>query len=539
MDQAAATKLMSEAELAGMSAAELATLARSQGKAIEELAQQLAQAIHRIEWFERQLFGTKSERLKVLQNTQQLSLGEELGSTPTQEETPAEERTVAAHKRRRARSAAAAEAQGESVPFFDEKRVPVQTIPVPNPDADGLSADEYDVIGEKVTYRLAQRPGSYVVLKYVRPVIKRIDTQTISAPPAPQGVLEDSRADVSFLAGLITEKLDYYLPLNRQHRRMKDNGISVTRQWMTQLFQRSAGLLEPIYDSQFDSIIASRVKTMDETTIKAGLKGPGKMRTGYFWPVYGDRDEVCFPFFPSRGGDCILAALGTTHPAGSVLLTDGYAPYASYAKQVGIINAQCWSHSRREFVEAQNADPEGVLEALQRIGAIYEIETQIRDLGLEGDAKRQYRQLHSKPLVGAFFTWVDWRILQHRLRPATPFTRALHYVHERRAGLEVFLSDPAVPLDTNHLERVLRPIPMGRKNYLFCWTETGARQIGIIQSLISTCRLHDIDVYTYLVDVLQRVGVHPASRVAELTPRLWKKHFASNPLRSVVHTLGP
>jgi transposase len=180
-----------------------------------------------------------------------------------------------------------------------------------------------------------------------------------------------------------------------------------------------------------------------------------------------------------------------------------------------------------------------VLEALQRIGAIYDVETKIRALGLKGEAKRQHRQTHSKPLVDAFFLWVHWRIAEHGLRPATPFTRALNYVRERRAGLEVFLSDPDVPVDTNHLERLLRPIPMGRKNFVFCWTEAGAKQVGIVQSLISTCRLHDIDVYTYLVDVLQRVGQHPASRVAELTPRLWKQHFAANPLRSAVQTLGP
>ena len=103
---------------------------------------------------------------------------------------------------------------------------------------------------------------------------------------------------------------------------------------------------------------------------------------------------------------------------------------------------------------------------------------------------------------------------------------------ERRLGLEVFLTDPDVPLDTNHLERALRAIPMGRKNWNFCWTELGAKQVGIAQSLIVTCRLHGIDPYTYLVDVLQRVGQHPAARVVELTPRQWKLHFAANPMRS-------
>jgi transposase len=134
--------------------------------------------------------------------------------------------------------------------------------------------------------------------------------------------------------------------------------------------------------------------------------------------------------------------------------------------------------------------------------------------------------------VEAFFAWVDYRLEEHGLRPTTLFTKALNYVRERRLGLEVFLTDPDVPLDTNHLERALRAIPMGRKNWNFCWTELGAKHVGIVQSLIVTCRLHGIDVNTYLVDVLQRVGQHPASRVAELIPRLWKRHFADEPLRS-------
>lgn len=102
--------------------------------------------------------------------------------------------------------------------------------------------------------------------------------------------------------------------------------------------------------------------------------------------------------------------------------------------------------------------------------------------------------------------------------------------------MEVYLTDPEVPIDNNQLERALRVIPMGKKAWLFCWTELGARHVGIMQSLIVTCKLHDIDSYGYLVDVLQRVGQHPASRVHALTPRLWKQRFAANRLRSALHT---
>ncbi|MEX1057248.1 MAG: transposase, partial [Natronospirillum sp.] len=118
------------------------------------------------------------------------------------------------------------------------------------------------------------------------------------------------------------------------------------------------------------------------------------------------------------------------------------------------------------------------------------------------------------------------------LLPKDPLAKALGYVRRREHQLRVFLGEPDVPMDTNHLERALRPIPMGRKNWLFCWTELGAEHVGVIQSLITTCKLHDVNPYTYLTDVLLRLGDHPATQVHELTPRLWKERFAAHPRQS-------
>ena len=166
-----------------------------------------------------------------------------------------------------------------------------------------------------------------------------------------------------------------------------------------------------------------------------------------------------------------------------------------------------------------------------------EVEAQIARRKLDAAKKLDYRLEHAKPIVQGFFAWVNQSFEAQGLLPSSPLTKALAYVRDRRHALEVFLEDPEVPLDTNHLERALRPIAMGRRNWLFAWTEFGARQVGIVQSLIVTCRLHGIDPYDYLVDVLQRVGTHPASRVAELIPRNWKTLFGAHPMRSPLHAL--
>lgn len=502
---------------------------------VQRQAQQIDALQHQLDWFKRQLFGRKSERFVPASDPQQMHLGQLLGEVPA---TPAAEEPaseVGSHKRRKPRSDFADD--GTPGSFFDESRVPVHTIELANPEAQALAPGQYEVIGEKLSYRLAQRPGAYVVLKYVRPVIKRLDTLTLHCPSAPEGVIDGSRADVSFLAGLLLDKFAWHLPLYRQHQRLLDAGFKLSRGWLTQLVQQAAQLLQPIYEAQFDSIRLSRVKAMDETPIKAGRAGAGKMRAGYFWPVYGERDEVCFPYFESRRHEHVQEALGLHNVPGAVLLSDGYEAYSAYAKKTGVTHAQCWVHCRRNYFEAQAAEPQVAAEALRQIGALYKIEEDIREKKLSGEAKRLHRLTHSKPLVEKFFAWVDQQFESQGFLPSNPLTQALAYARERRDGLKVFLGDPDVPMDTNHLERSLRPVPLGRRNWLFCWTEVGAQHAGIVQSLIVTCRLHGIDPYTYLVDVLQRVGQHPAARVAELTPRLWKQHFAANPLRSTLHGL--
>jgi len=520
MQSAASTGSSDLTQVSSMSAAQLVVVVQSQ-------AEKIAALEHQIEWFRRQYFGQKSERFAPEPDPNQLHLGETfpVPATPVEEH-----KTIPAHTRRVRREDGAE--SGEELKFFDESRVPVQTITLVHEDVKGLSPDEFDVIGEKVTYRIAQRPGAYHVLKYCRPVIKIKSTAKILALPAPTGVLESSRADVSFIAGLLMDKFAWHLPLYRQHQRLQAAGIRVSRQWLTQLAQASISLLEPIYEAQLASIRVSRVKAMDETPIKAGRAGHGKMHTGYFWPIYGEHDEICFPFHASRSAEFVRAALGIKPLANAVLLTDGYAAYEQYAAKTGINHARCWSHGRRGFFDALTAEPTGAAEALEQIKALYAIEEEIRDRKLVGEAKQLHRLTHSKPLVELFFEWIDRQLERQGFTPSNPYMQALNYVRARRAGLEVFLTDADVPMDTNHVERALRVVPLGRKNWLFCWTELGAKHVGMIQSLIVTCRLHGIDPYTYLVDILQRIGVHPASRVAELTPRMWKDLFAASPMRS-------
>lgn len=530
-------KPLSLAEAATWSPQQVVALAErcvAAEREVVQLRQEVAALKQELAWFKRQLFGKKSERRVIEGESRQLGfdkLFDAAPALPPATEALAPPTSPGAGRPRRQR---AADDDGPTT-FFNEDQVPIEVIRLEAPEVAGLSPDQYEVVGEKISHRLAQRPGSYVVLKYVRTVVKLRDRRTLVCAPAPAGVLEGSRADVSLLAGLLVDKIQFHLPFYRLHQRLTAAGFRVSRPWLTQLAQQAIALLEPIYDAQFAAILTSRVKTMDETPIKAGVGEPGHLKTAYFWPVYGEDDEICFAFQPSRGGQHVAAILGPTPVADGVLLTDGYAPYARYAQETGITHAQCWAHTRRQFFDTQAADPVLVADALEQIGQLYEIEADGRAQSLSRAARQAHRLTHSRPRVERFFDWVAHHLAAPHRLPKDPLTKALTYANERRRELSVFLTDPDVPLDTNHLERALRPIPMGRRAWLFAWTELGAQQIGIIQSLVTTCRLHGIDPYTYLVDVLQRVSCHPASQIALLTPRLWKLHFANNPLRSDLH----
>lgn len=487
----------------------------------------LAEVEAQLRWFKQQLFGAKSER-RLVPDPSQLALGEGVVEPAPPSETGTPVRAHVRHPRPPKR-----EDEDPGLRFDDT--VPVQRIVVEDATLAGLREGvDYTVVSEKKSYRLAQQPASYTVLEIVRPVVKRAATGALSTPPAPPAVLPGSYADVSLLAGMLVDKFRFHLPLYRQHQRLLAAGITVSRAALTSWVHRTGELLEPIYAAQLASILRSQVLAMDETPIRAGRKKgkPGKMKTGYFWPLYGDRDEVAFPFAPTRAHAQVEALLGDFE---GTLVSDGYEAYERFeAKHAAVVHALCWAHARRQFVKAEAVEPARALRALAQIRALYEVEREIRERGLAGAAKLEMRATRSQALVADFFAWLEQELVAHALLPTNPFTQAAHYALARKRGLEVFLADPDVPLDTNHLERALRPIPMGRKNWLFCWTELGAERVGQIQSLITTCTLHGIDPYTYLVDVLQRIDTHPFSAVAQLTPRLWKQHFADAPLRSLL-----
>ena len=503
-------------------AVQMAAMTQQFGTEITTLKQQL-------DWFRRQLFGQKSEKQLAIDPAVQGNLLDALGvSAPPQKSSPPPGQSITYTRRRKVRDAAV---NDSGLRFGPD--VTREVVTIVDPAIAAVPEDRRVLVSERITYRLAQRPGSYGIIEYHHQSWKLLDEQRIVSTPAPASVLERCVADVSLLAGMLVDKFCYHLPLYRQHQRIAQCAIQLSRTSLTNWSGRAIDLLRPIAVAQHAHILSGSVVAMDETPIRAGRERQGRMRQAYLWPIYGEDDEIVFHYTPTRAHQHVEKILGPDFRG--TLLSDGYAAYSAYAaRKGGVTHASCWAHCRRGFEQARDAEPQAAGEALAMIAALYRHEQIIREQSLDREHRLAYRTRHSEPIVDRFWHWCDDQCHRMDLLPGNPLARAIQYAKARVANLRVFLSDPDVPIDTNHLERSLRAVPMGRKNWLFCWTEVGAERVAAIQSLLVSCRLQGVDPYVYLVDVLQRISEHPASRAVELTPREWKTRFAHDPMKSVL-----
>lgn len=501
-----------------------------------ELHQTNAQLVQQLDWFKRQLFGTKSEKRPEI-NAEQAALF----TAPIPSDAPVPKVRVPAHDRKKHRSGQ--EVNDTGLRFGPE--VPMREITLSCPELDGPHAADYEIIEFKESLKLARQPGSHVVLKFRRPVVRHKSQGRLITAAAPLGVLDHAQVDVSFIAGMLVDKFVYHLPLYRQHQRLLAERIELSRSTLDGWARSGIGLLEPIAAAVMRQILSGQHLKIDETPIKAGRTkiakgsraGQGQMKTGWLWPMLGEQGDIAFGYSAQRGAVALKAFIGESYQG--TIQTDGYQVYAQYAKNLpGCTHALCWAHTRRAFLKAEGSEPQAIGEILEMIRALYSIERELNERTADAATILKTRGERSAPIVKAIFDWVDRQIANPALLPKSLLAKALGYAKERQAGLTVFLTDAWLALDTNDLERALRVIPMGRRNWTFCTTEFGAKQVAIIQTLLVTCRAHGIDPYTYLVDVLQRISVTPNSLIDELTPRIWATKFADKPMRSDLARLG-
>jgi len=482
-----------------------------------------------IAWLVKQVIGPTSERRSWESLEPEAQLWLEGMALEIPESPPSPKTTVKEHERERRKNPTDVTKTGR---IKHGPNATIIDVDVKNPEVEDIPEDQLELVETKTTQKVVRVSSPFMIVNVHSKTYRRKDDFEDIVPPEVPEVFENSIYDVSFLAGLPVDKYQFHLPIYRQHQTIKNSDIFLDRGHLIRVLHRVAELLEPIYEALFSSVLSSKILTADETPTPAGRnKKKGKMDKGYFWAFFGDQKEIYYLFSPSRSRAVLDDTLASFQ---GHLVCDGYSAYESFVNETeGTELVQCWSHTRREFIKAEKRDEERVKWVLRQIQLMYDIEEKVR--GKPSNKILKARERETEPLVTELFNFLKKTIAEETFVPSDPFLKAANYALNREEPLKAFLENPDLPLDTNHLERELRPQAVGRKNWMFHVTKEGARHAAIFYSLIRSCILVGVNPTVYLTDVLQRIATLPASKTELLTPRLWKEHFAFAPMRSPFH----
>jgi transposase len=385
-------------------------------------------------------------------------------------------------------------------------------------------------IGEDVAERLDVIPAQLKVIVTRRPKYAcRACAGEVSQALAPERLIENGIPTEALIAHVLVAKYADHTPLYRQAQIYARQGITLDRSTLADWVGRAAFALRPVHARLLERLKQSTRLFADETRAPVLDPGRGRTKTGQMWAYARDERPwagpeppgVAFVYAPDR-----KHARPAEHLAGftGTLQVDGYGAYAQLAESNAVQLAFCWSHVRRQFYELQVNTPAPIAsEALMRIAALYAIEADIR--GHAAEQRQQARQQRTKPLLAAFRPWLEAKLAV--VSGKSTIAAAIRYALSRWEGLTRFLDDGRLEIDSNVVERSIRPIALGRKNHLFAGSDGGAEHWAVIASLVETCKMNDVDPEAYLRDVLSKiVARHPARRIDELLPFAYAKPAA-------------
>jgi transposase len=378
-------------------------------------------------------------------------------------------------------------------------------------------------IGEETSERLDVIPVQYRVIVTHRPKLACRACEKIVQADAPEHLIKSGLPTEAMVASVLVAKYGWHLPLYRQEKMLGLQGIEIDRSTLAFWVGYAAAELMPLYERLKDHLLASSRLAVDETPVPVLDPGRGRTKTGYFWSMacddrpYGGKDPpaVAYTYAPGRGGTHLHMLLKDYR---GIVQCDGYAPYKKLPAD-RITTAFCWAHLRRPFFAiARKGNAPIATQALLRIAQLYRIEQKIR--GKSPDERRAVRQAESAPHVTAFKTFLEKQLT--RVSKKSPTANAIRYGLNHWHGLIRFLDDGRIDLDSNIVERSMRPQALTRKNALFAGHDNGAENWAIVASLVESCKLNGIDPQAYLADILSRlVNLWPNARLDELLPWTW------------------
>ncbi|MBZ9742243.1 IS66 family transposase [Mesorhizobium sp. CO1-1-4] len=386
-------------------------------------------------------------------------------------------------------------------------------------------------IGESVSEMLDYVPARFRVLRIMRPKYACRTCNSIAQAPAPERVLARGLATPALIAQVLTAKYCDHTPLYRQAQIYARHGMDLDRSTLAGWVGGACWWLEALHERLMKDVLAADHLFADDTPVPVLDPGRGRTKTGRLW-VYtrdqrgwggGAAPAAVYLFEPDRKAERPIAHL--EHFKG-VLHVDGYVGFEKLAARDDVTLAACWAHTRRNFYEVATSTGSPIAqEALRRIGDLYAVEKEVR--GQSPPHRLAARRRRSRPIVQQLRLWLDAQL--PLLPERSTLADAIRYAIVRWPALTRFLDDGRVELDTNPVERAIRPVVLGRKNHLFAGSDGGGHRWALLCSLIETCKMNGAEPYAYLTDVLERmVDGYPVNRLGELLPWAWKQQ---NPVK--------
>lgn len=374
-------------------------------------------------------------------------------------------------------------------------------------------------IGEDITETLAYKPCELFVKKVVRPKLLDAATNRILQAAAPDRCFEKSNADTSLVAQVIVEKYVDHLPLYRQIKRYERLGVIISDSTIGDWLTAAAQMLLPLYQAHKLLVLSYGYLHADETSIKVlDSDKKGATHQGYYW-VYQSHQQklVLFDYRTGRGKEGPQSILKNYK---GYLQTDGYQVYDDFDDEPDITQLNCMAHARRKFSEALSNDKDSAGYVLAEIQKLYAMERHITDNAITGKDKLRYRKENAVPLLKDLGVWIQQEYT--RVLPGSAIGKALYYSLNRWDKLSLYATNDILNIDNNPVENSIRPVAIGRKNYLFAGSHAAAQRAAMFYSLLATCKNYKINPYNWLHDVLNRIATHPINRIKELLPQYWK-----------------
>ena len=373
-------------------------------------------------------------------------------------------------------------------------------------------------IGESVTETLAYVPAELFVKKVIRPKYLDTATNSIYQALAPERSFERSNVDPSLIAQIIVEKFVDHLPLDRQIKRFTRLGFTISDSTIGNWVAASAAYLKPLYEAHKQLVLASGYLHADETIIKV-LDSDKKNAThqGYFWVYQCNANKlVLFDYRTGRGREGPQSILKDYK---GYLQTDGYIVYEDFNNNPAIIVFNCLAHARRKFSEALTNDRSRAEHVLAEIQKLYAIERQLTENNLTGNDKLQYRKEQALPILKDLGIWMQKAYPE--VLPGSAIGKAIFYSLSRWDKLSLYATTDFLSIDNNPVENSIRPVAVGRKNYLFAGSHAAAQRSAIFYSLLATCKNYNVNPTEWMQDVLTRIAGYPINKIQELLPQNW------------------